>query len=140
MKKVLFFFLCLCVTLSAYAGVRSLGDSGVSEQTSPSLSNQRNSFTSQPVVNIKNVNTAQRCTAAGFSLKECPAGYVAVYPCPENRKYFRDCCPQEYRFTTAQCLQKGLEPSVETCLNFHACRKKELTDSGTTQTENTAAQ
>ena len=135
MKKILFLFCCSGLILSAQAGVRSLGDnSGYStNKKSSTAATLPEPVSSQPVVNLKNVNTAERCMDSGFTMRSCPSGYVAVYPCPENNKYFRDCCPQEYRFTESQCREYGLEPSKETCLTFHACREKQVPSQETEQ-------
>lgn len=124
MKYLLVFFLCLFITSTTEAGVRSLGNSGSSSSVFSNGTSQSGNISSAPVVNLNNTNTTIICNNSGFTLQKCPSGYVPVFPCPENNKYFRDCCPKEYRFKAQTCLDRGLEPSVETCLGFHACKAK----------------
>lgn len=121
MKKILFLFMCLSIASFAHAGIRALGDDGSSSSKSSSSSQNGNNLQPAPVVNIKSENTAQRCQKMGFSMKSCPSSYAPVFPCPYNESYFRDCCPQAYRYTREQCIERNLEPSIETCLTFHAC-------------------
>ena len=124
MKYFSLILLCLLVAAEVHAGIRALG---ADTNTTGARSTDNNNTTSEntntaPVVSLQGSNTAVICNNNGFTMKECPSGYAPVYPCPQNNKYFRDCCPQEYRYTTANCYEKGLTPSTETCLGFHACR------------------
>lgn len=116
---------CLLFAASAGAAVRPLisGSGGKSSSKNPAPQYQP-AFQSN---GFQNTNVTQRCYESGFTMQKCPDGYVGVLPCPLDNKYFKDCCPQDYRFTRRDCFEMGLEPSEETCLGFHACRKKQET-------------
>ena len=69
-------------------------------------------------------NTVQECLSAGFEKTNCPSTHIAVFPCPLNSHYFKDCCPKDYRYSEAFCREHGKEPSSDSCYNFYACLPK----------------
>ena len=129
MKYILTLLLCAFIATEANCAIRALGSSEYNAKKSHSNSKNHipENIGTTPVVNLKGTNTSVVCNQNGFTLRKCPAGYAPVLPCPENNKFFKDCCPQDYRYNANTCIEKGLEPSKETCLGFHACRppKKE---------------
>ena len=124
MKYILTLFLCLFITTEANCAIRALGGSEYNAKKSHSTTQKHSSdnIDTKPIANLKGKNTTLVCNKNGFTLKKCPAGYAPVLPCPENNKLFKDCCPQDYRYNANTCIERGLEPSSETCLGFHACR------------------
>ena len=127
MKYFFTLLLCLFVITDADCAIRALGSSEYDAKKSHSKNKKPENIGTMPVVNLKGTNTTLLCNKNGFTLKKCPSGYAPVLPCPENNKFFKDCCPQDYRYNANTCIERGLEPSPETCLGFHACRppKKE---------------
>lgn len=127
MKYIISLLLCLSIINPASAAIRALGSSGGAKS---SHSNKKDyaseNIGSTPVISLKGSNTVVICNKKGFTLQKCPSGYAPVLPCPQNNKYFKDCCPQNYRFTTRDCIEKGLKPSTATCLGFHACLAPEI--------------
>ncbi len=64
---------------------------------------------------------AQRCRNQGYTLTSCGAGQILVGECPYDHSYFRNCCPEEYRFTKEECLEAGLYYSQSNCAGFYKC-------------------
>lgn len=129
MKQIIFLLVCSFICSNSFAGVRALGgedDSGLKYNHRPtSVNSDSNNIGTAPIVNLESTNTSQSCIDSGFTMEKCPANYIPVYPCPLNNRYFRDCCPQEYRFSANNCYEKGMIPSVESCLGFHSCLERE---------------
>lgn len=133
MKTLSLAILGVLFCFESQAGVRALGAENHNAHRSSSNSDFASGATgTAPVVNLQNTSTSLQCQNSGFTLQKCPAGYVPVFACPQNNNYFRDCCPQGYRYTESNCYEMGLVPSIETCLGFHACQKKETTEQNKT--------
>jgi len=136
MKKIVL-LVCVFFAVNAYAGVRMLGESGGGRLPNSSSSYQP-SGDGYTISGIAHRNdtvyelpqfsdnrqdmSAENCENSGYTLKECPSGYDPVMACPENKNYYRDCCPQGYTHTAEECLARGLKPSRANCLGFVACQ------------------
>ncbi|MDR1026601.1 MAG: hypothetical protein LBL47_04295, partial [Lactobacillus sp.] len=74
--------------------------------------------------NLKNpikYTTGEKCTAKGYVLTKCPSGYFLTGRFPQDGNYYKECCSDEYAFTSEDCVRAGLRPSVTKCGGLHRC-------------------
>lgn len=63
----------------------------------------------------------QKCKNAGYKITSCGNDSKAINPCPDDKRYFKTCCPKGYVFTKEECLNKGLSYSADSCGGLRAC-------------------
>ncbi len=81
-----------------------------------------NYISSSPNKKTQSISIAQTCYEQGYIRKSvCPKGKVATNRCPEDSRYFEDCCDTYFNQTEDTCYNLGLEPSKQSCAGLHYC-------------------
>lgn len=62
-----------------------------------------------------------KCEEAGYIYTRCSNGMVLRGRCPYSTMYYADCCPEDYKYTAAQCRAMGKETSTYSCTGLYAC-------------------
>lgn len=115
-KKLILILFTFAWCYQANAAIRALGNDG---ETSG-----QEKLT--PGIRFTPPDTIHECLKSGFEKTSCPATHIAVFPCPLNSHYFKDCCPKDYKYSEAFCREYGMEPSSDSCYDFHACLPKKV--------------
>ncbi len=62
-----------------------------------------------------------KCEEEGYRYTACSNGMILRGRCPYNSMYYADCCPEDYKYTAAQCRAMGKETSTYSCAGLYAC-------------------
>ena len=111
-KFTIVFFSLMFLTQAALAGVRFIVDSP--------------SHTKRDRLNSSYISASvKKCQASGYSKTYCPRGEQGVDFCPQNSRYFRYCCPNEYAYTKKECAEQGMRAYGSGCHGYYECRPDE---------------
>lgn len=113
MKKLLLALTVLLMLNSApfvSAAIRSIVDTDNTADSSGSSYDSEN----------YSISSEQQCINEGYAQTGCPAGYIMAGPCPYSYGYYRECCPEEYRYQESDCINHGLKP-VGKCGDYYKC-------------------
>lgn len=112
LAAITFLALTICYA-DSQAGVRMITES---RQNTVASKNKPSSFDNS-------YSTQTECYKAGFKKSSCSGNLKPAARCPYDSKYFRDCCPEDYKFKKSYCTSRGMVPSSNSCAGLYACEK-----------------
>ena len=121
MKKItmLVAFALIFISAECLAGVTFIVDSPQhSSRSSGGSSGYSDPFPSTPTP----PSPETICRRNGYNRNNCPAGQYGVLSCPEDSSFYKYCCPEENRYTPAECEQQGMVAVGAGCRGLYACQ------------------
>lgn len=115
MKIYLILIASLIVTRPAAADVQFIVKKGESYNGARTLEGYESIHKAAPATE------SNSCENEGYKILTCEEGFYPVTPCPYNPYYYKECCPEEYKYTPQECYDQKKSPSTYNCGGYYAC-------------------